>query len=192
MSDGKDDKTRINRVITRSGDDGRTGLADGSRVAKDHPRIQALGALDELNSGLGVLRARALDADLDALLERVQQLLFDLGGELAVPGTVTLTDADLVEVESQADTLNAELEPLKEFVLPGGHPDAAWCHHCRTVARRTERHFVALQEADEDAINPVSLALVNRLSDLLFVMARVINLRQESPEVLWQPKAERG
>ena len=81
---------------------------------------------------------------------------------------------------------------MKEFVLPGGHPDAAWCHHCRTVARRTERHFVALQEADEDAVNPVSLALVNRLSDLLFVMARVINLRQESPEVLWQPKAKRG
>ncbi|HBP67601.1 MAG TPA: ATP:cob(I)alamin adenosyltransferase, partial [Alcanivorax sp.] len=95
MSDGKDDKTRINRVITRSGDDGRTGLADGSRIAKDHPRIQALGALDELNSGLGVLRARALDDDLDALLERVQHLLFDLGGELAVPGTVTLTDDDL-------------------------------------------------------------------------------------------------
>ena len=113
MSDGKDDKTRINRVITRSGDDGRTGLADGSRIAKDHPRIQALGALDELNSGLGVLRARALDDDLDALLERVQHLLFDLGGELAVPGTVTLTDDDLVEETPRALPLAADIRMHK-------------------------------------------------------------------------------
>lgn len=189
MSERKDEKTRINRVITRSGDDGRTGLADGSRIAKDHPRIQALGALDELNSGLGVLRARALDADLDALLERVQQLLFDLGGELAVPGTVTLTDADLVEVESQADTLNAELEPLKEFVLPGGHPDAAWCHHCRTVARRAERDLIAV--GDDDQINPVSRAVLNRVGDLLFVMARALNLRTGTDEPQWVRREDR-
>lgn len=189
MSDSKDGKTRINRVITRSGDDGRTGLADGSRIAKDHPRIQALGALDELNSGLGVLRARALDADLNALLERIQQLLFDLGGELAVPGTVTLTDADLVEVESQADTLNAELEPLKEFVLPGGHPDAAWCHHCRTVARRAERDLIAV--GDDELINPVSRAVLNRVGDLLFVMARAINLRTDTQEPQWVRRQDR-
>ena len=189
MSDSKDDKTRINRVITRSGDDGRTGLADGSRVAKDHPRIQALGALDELNSGLGVLRARALDADLDALLERIQHLLFDLGGELAVPGTVTLTDTDLVEVESQAVTLNAELAPLKEFVLPGGHPDAAWCHHCRTVARRAERDLIAV--GDDDQVNPVSRAVLNRVGDLLFVMARAINLRTDTQEPQWVQRRDR-
>ena len=175
MSDKE--KTRINRVITRTGDRGDTGLADGSRVSKWHPRIQVLGELDELNSGLGVLRARSLDTDLDTVLGLAQQLLFDIGGELAIPGHRVIDDHDLVELESRADTFNAELPPLKEFVLPGGHPDAAWCHHCRTVARRTERHFVALHEADEDAVNPVSLALVNRLSDLLFVMARVINLR---------------
>ncbi|MDF1723907.1 MAG: cob(I)yrinic acid a,c-diamide adenosyltransferase [Alcanivorax sp.] len=186
------DKTRINRVITRTGDRGDTGLADGSRVSKWHPRIQVLGELDELNSSLGVLRARSLDADLDTALGLTQQLLFDIGGELAIPGHRVIDDHDLVELESRADTFNAELPPLKEFVLPGGHPDAAWCHHCRTVARRTERHFVALQEADEDAVNPVSLALINRLSDLLFVMARVINLRQKSPEVLWEPKTQRG
>ena len=113
------------------------------------------------------------------------------GGELAIPGHRVIDDHDLVEVESQADTINAELPPLKEFVLPGGHPDAAWCHHCRTVARRLERHVIALHETDEEAINPVSQALINRLSDLLFVMARLINLRHEAPETLWMPKADR-
>ncbi|MCH2559084.1 MAG: cob(I)yrinic acid a,c-diamide adenosyltransferase [Alcanivorax sp.] len=191
MSDENKGKTRINRVITRSGDDGRTGLADGSRVAKDDPRIQALGTLDELNSALGVLRARALDTDLDGLLENLQHLLFDLGGELAVPGTHTLTDEDLVEVESQADTLNAELPPLEEFVLPGGHPDAAWCHHCRTVARRAERDLVALAATDEDSVNPVSRAVLNRLGDLLFVMARLINQRTGTDEPQWVQRRDR-
>lgn len=189
MSKRNKDKTRINRVITRSGDDGHTGLADGSRLPKFHPRIQALGALDELNSSLGVLRAQALDNDLDELLTRLQQLLFDLGGELAIPGTVTLTDEDLVEVEAQADTLNAELEPLQEFVLPGGHPDAAWCHHCRTIARRAERDLVAID--DDQPINPVSLAVINRLGDLLFVMARAINLRTNTQEPQWVQRADR-
>ena len=183
------DKTRINRVITRTGDKGDTGLADGSRVSKHHPRIMALGELDELNSSLGVLRTHGLDEDMDSLLAALQQRLFDIGGELAIPGRVVIDDHDLVEVESQADTLNAELPPLKEFVLPGGHPAAAWCHHCRTVARRVERQLVTMRHDDEDAINPVSLALVNRLSDLLFVMARLINQRNEHPETLWQPKS---
>ena len=182
------DKTRINRVITRTGDKGDTGLADGSRVSKSHPRIVALGELDELNGTLGVLRTHGLDEDMDRLLAALQQRLFDIGGELAIPGRVVIDDHDLVEVESQADTLNAELPPLKEFVLPGGHPAAAWCHHCRTVARRVERQLVALRSDDVDAINPVSLALVNRLSDLLFVMARLINQRNEHPETLWTPK----
>lgn len=191
MSDDGKGKTRINRVITRSGDDGRTGLADGSRVAKDHPRIHALGTLDELNSALGVLRARRLDADLDGLLENLQHLLFDLGGELAVPGTHTLTDQDLVEVESQADTLNAELPPLEEFVLPGGHPDAAWCHHCRTLARRAERDLLTLAAGDEDSVNPVSRAVLNRLGDLLFVMARLINQRTDTAEPQWVQRRDR-
>ncbi|MFP1682483.1 cob(I)yrinic acid a,c-diamide adenosyltransferase [Alloalcanivorax sp. C16-1] len=191
MSDDGKGKTRINRVITRSGDDGRTGLADGSRVAKDHPRIQALGTLDELNSALGVLRARGLDADLDGLLENLQHLLFDLGGELAVPGTHTLTDQDLVELESQADTLNAELPPLEEFVLPGGHPDAAWCHHCRTLARRAERDLLTLAAGDEDSVNPVSRAVLNRLGDLLFVMARLINQRTDTAEPQWVQRRDR-
>lgn len=189
MSAPKDVKTRINRVITRSGDDGQTGLADGSRVAKFHPRIHALGDLDELNSALGVLRARSLDADMDGLLERLQHLLFDLGGELAVPGSETLNDTDLVEIESQADTLNAELEPLDEFVLPGGHPDAAWCHHCRALARRAERRLVRL--ANQEATNPVSQAVLNRIGDLLFVMARVINLRTETDEPQWVRRPDR-
>ena len=191
MNDDGNGKTRINRVITRSGDDGHTGLADGSRVAKDHPRILALGSLDELNSALGVLRAKDLDADLDGLLETVQQLMFDLGGELALPGTVTITEEDLVEMESQADTLNAELPPLKEFVLPGGHPAAAWCHHCRTLARHAERDLVALANTDEDTVNPQSRALINRLGDLLFVMARLINQRTGTPEPQWVRRADR-
>ncbi len=182
------DKTRINRVITRTGDKGDTGLADGSRVSKNHPRIVALGELDELNGTLGVLRTHRLDEDMDTLLAALQQRLFDIGGELAIPGRIVIDDHDLVEVESQADTLNAELPPLKEFVLPGGHPAAAWCHHCRTVARRVERQLVTLRNDDVDAINPASLALVNRLSDLLFVMARLINQRNEHPETLWAPK----
>ena len=188
---GNRDKTRINRVITRTGDAGETGLADGSRVSKCHPRIVVLGELDELNSALGVLRARPLDSDLDAVLGLVQQMLFDIGGELAIPGHRVIDDHDLVEVESQADTINAELPPLKEFVLPGGHPDAAWCHHCRTVARRLERHVIALQESVDEAVYPVIQALIFRLSDLLVVMPRLINLRHEAPETLWMPKADR-
>lgn len=189
MSERKDGKTRINRVITRSGDDGLTGLADGSRVSKDHARIEALGDVDELNSALGVLRARGLDPDMDDLLNSLQQLLFDIGGELAIPGSETVSEADLVEVESQADALNAELEPLEEFVLPGGHPDAAWCHHCRTVARRAERHLVHLNE--HQPVNPESRAVINRVSDLLFVMARVINLRTDTAEPQWIRRADR-
>ncbi|MCG8393974.1 MAG: cob(I)yrinic acid a,c-diamide adenosyltransferase [Pseudomonadales bacterium] len=185
----RDDKTRINRVITRTGDRGETGLADGTRISKAHPRINVLGELDELNSALGVLRARDLAADLDTVLGMVQQRLFDIGGELAVPDRQVTDDHDLVELESQADTINAELPPLKEFVLPGGHPDAAWCHHCRTIARRVERQMVALHASADDAVNPISLALVNRLSDLLFVMARLINQRHQHPETLWQPKS---
>ncbi|EKF74235.1 hypothetical protein A11A3_09555 [Alcanivorax hongdengensis A-11-3] len=191
MTDRTSDKTRINRVITRTGDQGTTGLADGSRVSKTHPRIQALGELDEFNSALGVLRARALDEDLDTVLEQLQQLLFDLGGELAIPGHRTVNDDDLVELESRADTFNAQLPPLKEFVLPGGHPDAAWCHHCRTLARRCERQLLMLNDNDSDAVNPISLALLNRASDLLFVMARLLNQRHEQPELLWQSRAER-
>lgn len=189
MSERKEGKTRINRVITRSGDDGLTGLADGSRVSKDHARINVLGDVDELNSALGVLRARGLDKDLDDLLDNLQQLLFDIGGELAIPDSQTIAEGDLVEVESQADTLNAELQPLEEFVLPGGHPNAAWCHHCRTVARRAERQMVHLN--DHEPINPVSRAVLNRISDLLFVMARVINLRTHTPEPQWVRRADR-
>lgn len=189
MAKHQDGKTRINRVITRGGDRGLTGLADGSRVRKDDARIEALGEVDELNSALGVLRARHLDADLDAILDGVQQRLLDLGGELAVPGTATLVEADVRALEAPAETLNAELPPLREFVLPGGHPDAAWGHHCRTLARRVERRLVHLDE--RAAVNPLSLAMINRLSDLLFIMARVINRRTDTPEPQWVRRAQR-
>ena len=188
----ENEKQRISRVVTRSGDGGETGLADGSRVSKSHPRIDALGGLDELNSLLGVLRARALDPDLDGILEQVQQDLFDMGGELAIPGHRSIDEDDLAWLDSTTATLNDALPPLREFVLPGGHPDAAWCHHCRTQARRLERQLITLQEHSPDALNPTSRALANRLSDLLFVTARLLNQRNNTPEPQWQPKQKRN
>lgn len=189
MAANRDDKTRINRVVTRGGDRGLTGLADGSRVSKDDARVEALGEVDELSSALGVLRARGLDADLDAILDQIQQLLLDLGGELAIPGTETLETTDLLNIEAHTETLNAELEPLREFVLPGGHPDAAWCHYCRTLARRVERRLV--RAGEHEPLNANSLAVSNRLSDLLFVMARVINRRSGTAEPQWIRRSER-
>ena len=182
------DKTRINRVITRSGDNGETGLADGSRLAKDNPVIEALGALDELNAAIGVLRARQLPTG-DALLEIIQQRLFELGAELAVPGKISLADDDTTELERAADKLLAPLPPLQEFVLPGGNDSAAWCHYCRTLARRCERRLVSASHSAD--INPASLRYLNRLSDLLFVLARHLNLDAGTGETQWLPRKQR-
>lgn len=178
------DKHRISRVTTRTGDGGESGLADGSRHRKDAPVFAAMGDLDELNAALGVLRSHALPADLDAPLDEVQQRLFDLGAELAVPGMLRLTDGDPETLEHHVNALNDELPPLKEFVLPGGTPAAAWCHMTRTIARRAERQLVHLHHTVPQ--NPASIAYLNRLSDLLFVLARALNLRHGHPETLWR------
>lgn len=178
------DKHRISRVTTGTGDGGESGLADGSRHPKHAPVFAAMGDLDELNAALGVLRSHPLPADLDARLDDVQQRLFDLGAELAVPGLVRLSPDDTTALEQHVNMLNDELPPLKEFVLPGGTPAAAWCHMTRTIARRAERHLVQLHHSTPQ--NPASIAYLNRLSDLLFVLARALNLRHGHPETLWR------
>ncbi len=176
---------RLSKIYTRTGDQGTTGLGDGTRVPKDHPRVEAYGSVDELNSLLGVLLAEPLSDDLRALLTDIQHDLFDLGGELSVPGRQTLPEARVAALERILDALNAELPPLKEFILPGGTRAAALCHLARTVCRRAERRVVSL--ALSEAVSPVAVKYLNRLSDLLFVLARTLNRRFGLPDVLWQP-----
>lgn len=175
---------RLSKIITRTGDAGTTGLGDGSRVAKDSARIEAIGAVDELNSAVGLLAALPdLPPEVSRLLLRLQHDLFDLGGELAVPGYTALTDAHVGALETAVETFNAQLPPLKEFILPGGSEAAARCHLARTIARRAERRCWTLANAE----NKRGLALIylNRLSDLLFVLARTLARADGSREVLW-------
>jgi|SRR3990170_1057573 len=176
---------RLSRIYTRTGDDGSTGLGDGARVRKDAPRVEAIGAVDELNSVIGFLLTHALPPEIRAALTDIQHELFDLGGELSVPGRGALTDAHATRLEKLLDTFNRDLPPLKEFVLPGGSPAAAACHVARAVCRRAERCLVRLAQAEK--INPAALKYLNRLSDLLFVMARVLNTEAGIGDVLWQP-----
>jgi cob(I)alamin adenosyltransferase len=164
---------RLSRIVTRSGDAGQTGLANGQRLSKSAPRVQALGDVDELNAHLGVLLCEPLPEELRALLRQVQHRLFDLGGELALPEQALLPEAAVAELDEALAQHNAALPPLKEFILPGGTRSAALAHVARTVARRAERSVVALHEA-EPLRDPPRLYL-NRLSDLLFVLARVLN-----------------
>lgn len=196
------DKHRINRVVTRTGDRGETGLADGSRVSKAAPVIEALGAIDELGAAIGVLLTEPLpDTSTRALLESVQQQLFEIGAELAVPGSARTGYDAVSALEVEAERLNQLVPPLKEFVLAGGSRAGAWCHFCRTVARRAERCLVVVQEADGrdpsdghgnvEHINPASLVWLNRLSDLLFILARVLNQEAGVAETVWQPRGSR-
>jgi cob(I)alamin adenosyltransferase len=164
---------RLTRIATRTGDDGTTGLADGSRLAKSHRRVAAMGDVDELNSQLGVLLAEPLPDDVRTLLRQVQQQLFNLGGELSLPGQVLLADEAVVSLDEALERHNATLPPLAEFILPGGTRSAALAHVARTIARRAERALVALGEIEP--VNPAPRHYLNRLSDLLFVLARVLN-----------------
>ncbi len=175
---------RLTRIYTRTGDDGSTALADGTRVPKDGPRMEAMGTLDELNSLIGVVLAGPLPDAVRACLAEIQNDLFDLGGELCVPGREAVQAAYVERLERRLDGFNAGLPPLKEFILPGGSPAAAACHVARSVCRRAERRLVTL--ARDGALNPQVLAYVNRLSDLLFVVARVL-AREHGQEVYWQP-----
>jgi cob(I)alamin adenosyltransferase len=174
---------RLSKIYTRTGDNGTTGLGDGSRVGKDHIRIEAYGALDELNSHLGLILALDPPAEINALLAEVQHLLFDLGGEFCVPGIRVIEQAQIDWLEKSLDRLNVDLPPLKEFVLPGGNVPAAHCHIARTVCRRCERIAVGLSK--QSIVNPLSLIFLNRLSDLLFVIARVLARKDGGQEILW-------
>ena len=180
---------RLTRIYTRTGDGGETGLADGSRVAKDAPRIEAMGDIDELNSTLGVLLADALPDAVRACLTDVQNDLFDLGGELSVPGHPILTDAHVARLETALDSFNAALPALKDFILPGGSRAAALAHVARTVCRRAERRVVTL--AKTETVPALACPYLNRLSDLLFVMSRVLNRHAGGHDVLWQPGKNR-
>lgn len=175
---------RLSRIVTRTGDDGSTGLADGRRVPKYDARIEALGEVDELNSLLGLLLTEDLGEEVRALLTEIQNDLFDLGAELALPDHPQVSEAHVLRLDETTARLNASLPPLKEFVLPGGTRAAALAHVCRTVCRRAERRLVRL--GTEAPLSPHLRQYLNRLSDLLFVLARVINHAASWPEPTWR------
>ena len=175
--------TRLSKIYTKTGDDGTTGLGDGSRVAKDSARVIAYGTVDEANSCIGLLLAGNVPDDVRELLVRIQHQLFDLGGELCIPGHAAVFDADVDALEARLDHYNDDLPPLKDFILPGGGEAAARCHIARTVVRRAERDAVTLSR--HDAVRPQAIRYLNRLSDLLFVLARVLARSNGHGEVLW-------
>jgi cob(I)alamin adenosyltransferase len=186
----------LSRIYTKTGDQGETGLGDGTRVPKDHPRVTAYGTVDELNAILGLLLAYSSATAETPLLRSIQNDLFDVGADLCCPQQETesgehlrIRPEQVTRLEQAIDRLNAGLEPLKSFVLPGGTPHAAWCHLARTVCRRAERDVVSLMHTE--LVNPQVLIYLNRLSDLLFVLSRVYN-RGGSEEVLWQPGKSTG
>jgi cob(I)alamin adenosyltransferase len=176
---------RLSRIYTRTGDDGTTGLGDGTRVPKTDPRIEAYGAVDETNSALGmVLAAPTLPAEIAEVLSRIQHELFDLGGELAVPGLRSITQEYIARLEQDLDRFNGSLPPLKEFILPGGGTATSACHLARAIARRAERRTWTLAQ-----VEPVASEVpqyLNRLSDLLFVAARVLARHEQGAEVMWK------
>lgn len=174
---------RLSRIYTRTGDDGTTGLGDGTRVGKDDPRVEAMGTVDELNSAVGRVLAHEVPASVRDCLERVQHDLFDLGAELCLPGVTKVEEAHIERLERELDAFNADLAPLKEFILPGGAMAAADAHVARTVCRRAERTLVALGKAEEGGDG--GRRYLNRLSDLLFVVARVLNRSVGRPDVMW-------
>jgi len=176
---------RLSKIYTRTGDDGTTGLGDGRRVAKDDVRVEAYGAVDEVNSAIGaVLSHPSVPESVRSCLTEVQHDLFELGGELCIPGHAAIHAAFIDRLESELDRHNKELPALEEFILPGGGPAAAACHLARTIVRRTERRSKTL--ADLESVRPEVLCYLNRLSDLLFVFARVLARAESGEEVLWQ------
>jgi cob(I)alamin adenosyltransferase len=176
---------RLTKIYTRTGDDGSTGLGDGTRAPKECPRVEAYGTVDEANSAIGVVLAIAtLPAALNQCLTEVQHDLFDLGGELCIPGHRIITDAYVERLEAELDGFNENLPPLKDFILPGGGPAAAACHVARAVCRRAERRCWALARVEE--VSPGALKYLNRLSDLLFVIARVLARHEQGSETIWR------
>jgi cob(I)alamin adenosyltransferase len=179
---------RLSKIVTRTGDAGTTGLSGGGRVSKTDARVQAMGDVDELNSQLGVLLAHKLPKALTATLTRVQHELFNLGGELSMPGAALMNDVHAAALEADVETLNEKLPPLKEFVLPGGSPAAAAAHLARAICRRAERATWAVHE--REPMNAATPRYLNRLSDYLFVAARTL-ARQKKPETTWRGTGRR-
>ena len=182
---------RVDRVVTRGGDNGETSLGDGTRVSKSGRRIEAIGVVDEANASIGVLRIHTRNRPMeDAMLARVQNDLFDVGADLCVPGSdpnrLRLTDAVVARLEAEIEAMNATLPPLKSFILPGGDDAAAFAHMARVTARKAERAVIAV-----DQVNPAVRRYLNRLSDLLFVLARVLN-QNAAADVLWVPGANQS
>ncbi|MGE8687149.1 MAG: cob(I)yrinic acid a,c-diamide adenosyltransferase [Achromobacter sp.] len=182
---------RLSVIATRTGDDGTTGLGDGSRAPKDAPRIAALGDVDELNSAIGLLLTEALPAEISADLAAIQHDLFDMGAELCIPGHVAVTDEQVARLDARLAHYNGTLPPLREFILPGGSRAAALAHMARTVCRRAERAVVAL--ARVDSVNPPVRQYLNRLSDLMFVLARHLNKVLNVGDTFWSsPNARKA
>lgn len=181
-------KYRLSKIYTRQGDKGTTRLGDGSPVSKHNPRVESYGNVDELNSVIGLIGGHELPDGMKEILNRIQHDLFDLGGELCIPGHSMIKGDRVQHLEEVIDELNRNLVPLEEFVLPGGTQAAALCHVARTVCRRAERSLVALSQTEE--ITELALSYLNRLSDLLFVMARSINKNAGLPDVLWDHKSD--
>jgi cob(I)alamin adenosyltransferase len=174
---------RLSKIYTRTGDKGTTGLGDGSRVDKNSLRVEAFGTVDELNSAVGLVLATGLPEDVRACLTRTQHELFDLGGELCMPGYTLVPGSYIDGLEKALDGFNEDLPPLKDFILPGGSEAAARCHLARTVARRAERRVISLSQVEP--VNEASIRYLNRLSDLLFVISRVLARHDGGSEVLW-------
>jgi cob(I)alamin adenosyltransferase len=175
---------RLTKIYTRTGDDGSTGLGTDQRVPKDSPRVEAYGAVDELNSTIGVVLAQDVPDQVQDCLSTIQHDLLDLGGELCLPDSAIIKAEAVERLETTLDCFNEELPPLKDFIVPGGGPAAAACHAARTVCRRAERRTWTL--AGQEALNPHALEYLNRLSDLLFVLARVLSRHEKSAETLWK------
>ena len=181
---------RLSKIYTRTGDTGTTGLGDGTRIDKEHIRIEAYGTVDEANSAIGmVLAVAGLPAAISTCLTTVQHELFDLGGELCIPGHRVITEAYVTRLEDSLDGFNETLPPLKEFILPGGGPAAAACHLARTIVRRAERRVWTLSRVE--AVAPEVPRYLNRLSDLLFVVARVLARQESGSEVMWKREGNR-
>lgn len=179
---------RLTKIYTRTGDTGTTGLGDGNRVNKDDIRIEAIGTVDELNCLVGMILANKIPPHLQQLFCKIQHQLFDLGGELCIPGHSSITNNHVSVLEQQLDSLNEDLPALKNFILPAGGSATASCHLARSVCRRAERHIVTLSATE--TINSALLSYINRLSDLLFVCARVLARFENGEEVLWLPDTQ--
>ncbi|MEE4376884.1 MAG: cob(I)yrinic acid a,c-diamide adenosyltransferase [Candidatus Competibacteraceae bacterium] len=180
---------RLSKIYTRTGDKGTTGLGGGERVDKDSLRIETIGQVDELNCTIGMVLAHDIRPTISDCLSEVQHKLFDLGGELSMPGYEAIQADDVTVLEQELDAFNTDLPPLKEFILPGGGPAAAACHLARAVCRRAERHTVRL--ARQETINAHGQAYINRLSDLLFVLCRILARDEGGQEVLWRHDRKR-